>query len=145
VTGEIAIEMVTAVDDELVDAFDRLIPQLSTSAPPPGRDGLSTIVGNTNCVLFLARLGSDIVGALTLALYPLPTGLKAWIDDVVVDAAARGRGVGEALSVAALDEAQRRGAKEVDLTSRPEREAANRLYQRLGFVQRDTNVYRYTL
>jgi ribosomal protein S18 acetylase RimI-like enzyme len=138
------IEIVTGVDDELVAAFDRLIPQLSTSAPPPGRDGLAEIVGNDNCVLFLARVDGEIVGGLTLAMYPLPTGLKAWIDDVVVDAAARGRGIGEALSRAALDEARRRGAKEVDLTSRPKREAANRLYQRMGFVARDTNVYRFT-
>ena len=138
------IEIVTSVDDELVAAFDRLIPQLSTSAPPPGREGLADIVGNANCVLFTARVDGDIVGGLTLAMYPLPTGLKAWIDDVVVDTAARGHGVGEALSRAALDEARRRGAKEVDLTSRPKREAANRLYQRMGFVARDTNVYRYT-
>jgi ribosomal protein S18 acetylase RimI-like enzyme len=138
------IEIVTGVDAELVAAFDRLIPQLSTSAPPPGRDGLAEIVGNVNCVLFVARVDGDIVGGLTLAMYPLPTGLKAWIDDVVVDSATRGRGVGEALSRAALDEARRRGAKEVDLTSRPKREAANRLYQRMGFVARDTNVYRYT-
>jgi ribosomal protein S18 acetylase RimI-like enzyme len=120
-----------------------LIPQLSMSAAPPGRQGLDAIVGNANCVLFLARDGGDIVGALTLAMYPVPTGLKAWIEDVVVDAAARGRGVGEALNRAALDEARRRSAKEVDLTSRPTREAANRLYRRLGFVPRDTNVYRY--
>jgi ribosomal protein S18 acetylase RimI-like enzyme len=139
------IEVVTSVDDELIAAFDRLIPQLSASAPPPGRDGLAEIVGNVNCVLFVARVDGDIVGGLTLAMYPLPTGLKAWIDDVVVDSATRGRGVGEALSRAALDEARRRGAKEVDLTSRPKREAANRLYQRLGFVMRDTNVYRYDL
>src|SRR5262245_37237357 len=107
--------MVTIVDDELVAAFDRLIPQLSTSAPPPGREGLAEIVGNANCVLFTARVDGAIVGGLTLAMYPLPTGLKAWIDDVVVDAAARGHGVGEALSRAALAEARRRGAKEVDL------------------------------
>lgn len=140
----VEIEIVTSVDDELVAAFDRLIPQLSASAPPPGRDGLAEIVGNGNCVLFTARVDGDIVGGLTLAMYPLPTGLKVWIDDVVVDTAARGHGVGEALSRAALDEARRRGAKEVDLTSRPKREAANRLYQRMGFVARDTNVYRFT-
>ena len=75
----------------------------------------------------------------------IPTGLKAWIDDVVVDADARGHGIGEALNRAALDEARRRGAKEVDLTSRPSREGANRLYRRLGFEARDTNVYRYHL
>ena len=138
------IDIVTEVSDELVAAFDRLIPQLSTSAPPPGRDGLSTIIDRPDCVLFVARIDGAIVGSLTLAMYPLPTGRKAWIDDVVVDGEARGRGVGEALSRAALDEARRRGAKEVDLTSRPTREAANRLYQRLGFVPRDTNVYRFT-
>ena len=85
-----------------------------------------------------------ILGSLTLAFYRIPTGLKAWIEDVVVDDAARGHGVGALLSRAALDEAQRRGAKDVSLTSRPSREAANRLYLRLGFVARETNMYRYT-
>jgi len=139
------IETVTTVDDELIAAFERLIPQLSNSAPPPGRDGLEVIVDNPNSVLFVARIDGQIVGALTLAMYHLPTGLKAWIDDVVVDSSARGHGVGAALSQAALEEARRRGAKEVDLTSRPSREAANRLYVRLGFVQRTTNVYRIVL
>jgi ribosomal protein S18 acetylase RimI-like enzyme len=139
------IEIVTEVGDDLVAAFERLIPQLSSSAPPPGRDGLDAIVGNPNCALFVARVDGEIVGSLTLATYPLPTGFKAWIDDVVVDDGARGQGVGEALSRAALVAARDRGAKEVDLTSRPTREAANRLYVRLGFVARDTNVYRYTL
>ena len=139
------IDIVTDVGDELVAAFERLIPQLSNSAPPPGRDGLEAIVGNPNCALFVARVDGEIVGSLTLAMYPLPTRMKAWIDDVVVDAAARGHGVATALSQAALDEARRRGAKEVDLTSQPKREAANRLYVQLGFVARDTNVYRYTL
>ena len=128
------IDIVTEVGDELVAAFERLIPQLSSSAPPPGRDGLEAIVGNPGCALFVARVDGEIVGSLTLATYPLPTGFKAWIDDVVVDSSARGRGIGEALNQAALDEARKRGAKEVDLTSRPDREAANRLYQRLGFV-----------
>jgi ribosomal protein S18 acetylase RimI-like enzyme len=139
------IEIVTEVGDDLVMAFERLIPQLSSSAPPPGRAGLDAIVGNANCALFVARLDGEIVGSLTLAMYPLPTCVKAWIDDVVVDKAARGHGVGEALNRAALEEARRRGAKEVDLTSRPQREAANRLYARMGFVQRTTNVYRYEL
>ena len=139
------IEIVTEVGDDLVTAFDRLIPQLSSSAPPPGRAGLESIVGNPQCALFVARIDGEIVGSLTLAMYPLPTCVKAWIDDVVVDEAARGRGVGESLNRAALEEARRRGAKEVDLTSRPQREAANRLYVRLGFAQRDTNVYRYEL
>lgn len=139
------IEIVDAVSDELVDAFDRLIPQLSSSAPPPGREGLDAIVRSPESALFVARVDGRIVGSLTLAMYTIPTGLKAWIEDVVVDGEARGHGVGEALNRAALDEARRRGAKEVDLTSRPSREDANRLYIRLGFEARDTNVYRYRL
>jgi ribosomal protein S18 acetylase RimI-like enzyme len=93
--------------------------------------------------VFIARLDGAIVGSLTLVLYRIPTGLKAWIEDVVVDEAARGHGVGELLNRAALDEARTRGVKGVSLTSRPSREAANRLYQRIGFTQRQTNVYRY--
>ena len=140
---EIAIEIATTVSDELVAAFDRLIPQLSSSSPPPGREGLQSIVDDRDSVLYVARIGGQIVGSLTLATYRIPTGLKAWIEDVVVDEAARGRGIGEALSVAALEEARRRGAKDINLTSRPSREVANRLYLRLGFQLRDTNVYRY--
>jgi ribosomal protein S18 acetylase RimI-like enzyme len=139
------IERVTAIDDELLAAFERLIPQLSQSAPPPTGDELRDLVGNPNSVLYVARLGGRVVGTLTLAMYRIPTGLKAWIDDVVVDRDAARQGIGEALSRAALDEAKRRGAKEVDLTSRPSREAANSLYARIGFEQRTTNVYRYTL
>jgi len=133
------------VDDELVEAFARLIPQLSSSSPAPGHDALSAIVENPNSVLYVATLDGVIVGSLTLAFYRIPTAVKAWIEDVVVDDAARGQGVGEALNQAALEEAARRGAKHVSLTSRPAREAANRLYQRIGFHHYDTNVYRYTL
>ena len=125
-------------------AFDRLIPQLSSSSPPPGRDEFGAIVGSPT-VLFVARVDGAIVGSLTLAFYRIPTGLKAWIEDVVVDESARGHGVGEALNLAAIDEARRRGAKNVSLTSRPSREAANRLYQRLGFEPHDTNLYRFNL
>jgi ribosomal protein S18 acetylase RimI-like enzyme len=140
----VAVEPAATVDDELVAAFERLIPQLSSSSPPPGRAQLADIVGNPSTVLFVARAGGLIVGSLTLAFYRIPTGLKAWIEDVVVDDAVRGRGVGAALNQAALAEARQRGAKDVSLTSRPSRDAANRLYLRLGFVARDTNMYRYT-
>jgi ribosomal protein S18 acetylase RimI-like enzyme len=140
-----SIEVVAEVDDELVAAFQRLIPQLSKSSSPPTREQLADIVTNPNSVLFIARVDGAVAGALTLALYRIPTGLKAWIDDVVVDAAVGRRGLGAALSEAAIAEARRRGAKAVDLTSRPHRDVANRLYQRLGFVPRDTNVYRLTL
>ena len=139
------IRPVDVVDDELVEAFARLIPQLSSSSPPPTRDELRAIVDSPDVVLYLARLGGRIVGSLTLAFYRMPTGLKAWIEDVVVDAEARGHGIGESLNLAAIAEAAQRGAKNVNLTSRPSREAANRLYGRLGFVRYDTNVYRYSI
>jgi ribosomal protein S18 acetylase RimI-like enzyme len=132
------------VDDDLVAAFTTLIPQLSSS-PPPSTDELRAIVESPDSVLFVARLDGSIVGSLTLAFYRIPTGLKAWIEDVVVDDAARGRGVGEALNRAAIAEAADRGAKNVSLTSRSSREAANRLYRRLGFEPYETNLYRYTI
>ena len=141
----VQIEIATEVTDEIVAAFGRLIPQLSSSSPAPGRVALAAIVDDPFSVLYLARVDGSIVGSLTLALYQIPTGLKAWIDDVVVDESARGQGVGEALSMAAVEEARRRGAKDVSLTSRPFRESANRLYQRLGFQPYETNVYRYKL
>ena len=140
----ITIEPATEVSDDLVRAFARLIPQLSTS-PPPASEELQAIVDNEHSVLFVARDGDTVVGSLTLACYRIPTGFKAWIEDVVVDESVRGQGVGEALNRAALDEARRRGAKNVSLTSRSTREAANRLYQRLGFAPYDTNLYRFDL
>ncbi|MFM2046115.1 MAG: hypothetical protein RL383_192 [Actinomycetota bacterium] len=140
-----SIERATAVTDEIVDAFRVLIPQLSSSNAPPGREQLEAIVSSPACVLFLARVDGRIVGSLTLATFPIPTGVRAWIEDVVVDSGARGHGVGEALNRAAIDEARSRGAITVELTSRPSRESANRLYLRLGFEPRETNVYRYTI
>jgi ribosomal protein S18 acetylase RimI-like enzyme len=133
------------VDEELIAAFADLIPQLSSSSPPPEADALAAIVDSPDSVLFVARVDGAIVGSLTLAFYRIPTGLKGWIEDVVVDASARGRGVGEALNRAAIAEAAHRGAKNVSLTSRSSREAANRLYLRLGFEHYETNVYRYSI
>lgn len=141
----IQIETVSSVTDELVSAFERLVPQLSSSSPPPTREHLEHIVGSDSCSLLIARDGEQIVGSLTLVVFPIPTGARAWIEDVVVDASARGKGVGEALNLRAIEIARAEGAVTVDLTSRPSREAANRLYQRIGFVKRDTNVYRYDL
>jgi len=139
------IDIVTAVDDDLVEALRALLPQLSSSAPPVTADGLRAIAEAPACTLFVARDGGRVVGTTTLVVFPIPTGVRAWIEDVVVDAAARGRGAGAALTTAALDHARTLGATTVDLTSRPSREAANALYQRLGFTRRDTNVYRYRL
>ena len=141
----VVVERATEVTPELISAFELLIPQLSSSNPPPQSSELQEIVSSDSSVLFIARIDGKIAGSLTLATFRIPTGLRAWIEDVVVDSSARGHGVGEALNQAALAEARGRGAVTVDLTSRPSREAANRLYQKLGFVQRETNVYRFTL
>ncbi|MEE3275848.1 MAG: GNAT family N-acetyltransferase [Actinomycetota bacterium] len=141
----VAIREATEVDDDLIRAMARLIPQLSSSNPPPDATALRAIVSSEASVLLVAEDDGVIVGSLTLALFRIPTGLRAWIEDVVVDESARGRGVGEALNLAALDRARAGGATTVDLTSRPSREAANRLYQRLGFEERGTNVYRFRL
>ena len=145
---KVEIVEATAATPELVAAFDRLIPQLSSSNPPPTESELAAICASEASVLLIAVDRDDadrILGSLTLAWFRIPTGVRAWIEDVVVDEAARGMGVGEALNRAALDRARQLGARTVDLTSRPSREAANRLYQRLGFIPRDTNVYRYEL
>jgi ribosomal protein S18 acetylase RimI-like enzyme len=142
----VRVEEARAVDDELVDAFARLIPQLSRSNAPPTRAELDEIARSQASRLLVARDDTGtIVGSLTLVLFRIPTAIRAWIEDVVVDESARGRGVGEALSREALRVAADAGARTVDLTSRPSREAANRLYQRLGFKLRDTNVYRIEL
>jgi ribosomal protein S18 acetylase RimI-like enzyme len=145
--ADIEIVEVIEVTDALVEAFELLTPQLSSSNPPPTRAELAEIVASPASILLLAvDADSDaILGSLTLAWFRIPTGVRAWIEDVVVDEAARGHGVGELLNRAALDRARELGAKTVDLTSRPSREAANRLYQRIGFVPRDTNVYRFNL
>jgi ribosomal protein S18 acetylase RimI-like enzyme len=145
---DIRIESVTAVDQELVEAFELLIPQLSSSNPPPPAEDLQAIVDDADSVLLIARDDLDdgrIVGSLTLAMFRIPTGYRAWIEDVVVDTAVRGRGIGDKLNRVALDLARDAGATTVDLTSRPSREAANRLYKRIGFEQRETNVYRFKL
>jgi ribosomal protein S18 acetylase RimI-like enzyme len=144
--GAITVEEAQAADDELREALERLVPQLSRSAPPPTMEELREIVSSPSTTLFVARdADGTVVGTLTLALFSVPTGIRAWVEDVVVDAGARGAGAGAALVQAALAAATGAGARTVDLTSRPDREEANRLYRRLGFEQRRTNVYRYEL
>ena len=141
----VQIKICEVVDDDVVQAFEMLIPQLSKSNPPPSRSELEALVESEASTLFLAKLDGRIVGSLTLAMFRIPTGVRAWIEDVVVDDSARGHGAGEALNRAALDFAKANGEITVDLTSRPSREAANRLYQRLGFTLRETNVSRRNL
>ncbi|QJC22248.1 GNAT family N-acetyltransferase [Arcanobacterium buesumense] len=147
-----AVDLVTDVTPELEAAFSRLIGQLSRSATPMNGEQIEGFLAQ-DCVDLLVFRDDDggsagsageapILGMLTLVTFEIPTGWRAWIEDVVVDEVARGKGVGASLVVAAVDLAKKRGAKTVDLTSRPSREAANRLYQRAGFELRETNVYR---
>jgi ribosomal protein S18 acetylase RimI-like enzyme len=138
----------TEVTPELVVAFERLVPQLSSSNSPPTEDELAAIVDSPASILLLAVDRDDhdaILGSMTLAWFRIPTGVRAWIEDVVVDRDARGKGVGEALNLHAIERARLLGARTIDLTSRPSREAANRLYQRIGFKPRETNVYRFEI
>ncbi|MCY3862593.1 MAG: GNAT family N-acetyltransferase [bacterium] len=141
----VEITEATAATAELVEAFEQLTPQLSSSNPPPSAEALGAVASSDATRLLVAHADGEIVGSLTLVLVRIPTGLRAIIEDVVVDEHSRGQGVGRALNEAALEVARTAGAVTVDLTSRPSREAANRLYLRLGFEVRDTNVYRYKL
>ena len=141
----VQIELVKETTDEVVDAVRRLLPQLSQTALPLDREQVARVVNCPASTVLVARSGGAIVGMLTLVLFPIPSGLRARIEDVVVDHSTRGRGVGDALSRAALELAAELGARTVDLTSRPSRAAANRLYARLGFVRRESVVYRFTI
>jgi ribosomal protein S18 acetylase RimI-like enzyme len=138
------VEVVRDTDDEIAQAMRHLLPQLSASAGQLDRAAVQRIVSSEAITLLAARLDGQIVGLLTLAMFPIPTGFRAWIEDVIVDEAARGQGIGEALTKMALDLAEAAGARTVDLTSRPSREAAGRLYERVGFAERSTRIYRYT-
>jgi ribosomal protein S18 acetylase RimI-like enzyme len=140
----VQVEVLDKVTGEVVEAFGRLLPQLSGSAPPLGQAELDAIVRCPANTVLLARSGGTITGTLTLVMFPLPSGLRAWIEDVVVDESARGQGTGEALTHEALRIAREAAARTVDLTSRPARAAAGRLYERLGFTVRDTRLYRFT-
>jgi len=131
-------------DDATLRAVNQLLPQLSSSAPPLSLERLSEIIHSSSVHLYIAREEQEVLGMLSLVLFSIPTGIRAWVEDVVVDEKARGKGVGKALSVHVLREALRLGAMTVDLTSRPSRVAANQLYQRVGFTQRETNVYRFS-
>jgi len=141
VTVEIAVE----VTEELVTSLNQLLPQLSSNAAPLSAAEVEALVTSPATVVFVARDDGRIVGSLTLVVFSIPTGLRAWIEDVVVDEPARGKGVGEALTNAAIEESRRRKVRSIDLTTRPSREAANRLYAQLGFELRQTNVYRLSV
>jgi ribosomal protein S18 acetylase RimI-like enzyme len=137
------VEIADEATQELLEGLNELLPQLSTNAAPLTTAHVEALVASPVTVLFVARDEGRIVGSLTLVVFAILTGLRAWIEDVVVDGSARGAGVGEALTNAAIDESRRRRVRSIDLTTRPSREAANRLYARLGFELRETNVYRF--
>lgn len=138
----------TDVTPILLRAFERLIPQLTQHSPPPSKDLLDRMAASDQIFVFIARgekASERILGSATLATFVTPTGVHGWIEDVVVDSEARRQGVGRALTEACLEKARSMGLKTVNLTSRPSRKAANRLYQKMGFERRETNVYAYRL
>lgn len=141
----VEIRRITEVSDALEEAFARLMPQLSPRLGAPSREELRRVAGSETGELLAAVAGERIVGVLTLAWYDAPSGRKAWIEDVVVDAAARGRGIGEALVREALALARREGVARMMLTSNATRRAAHRLYERMGFVRYETDCFRLDL
>lgn len=146
-TPDLVVEVVTSPDDEVLGALSLLLPQLSTNPEPVDRQWLEEMIAEPGTSLFVAREPGGarrIVGTLTLVVYRVPTGRHALIEDVVVDERARGSGAGALLVDEALRHAVDLGARHVDLTSRPSREAANRLYERAGMRRRETNAYRFS-
>lgn len=140
------IQEMKRVDEEIIQAFKKLIPQLTEFSPAPSKEDLERMAASESTQIFLARADASgpILGTATLATYQTPTGLHGWIEDVVVDRDARQQGMGRALTEACLDKARELGLRQVNLTSRPGRAAANRLYQSMGFVLRETNLYIFT-
>ena len=142
------IVLMDHVDDEIIQAFQRLMPQLTQHSPPPSREELVDMAQSGQIFVFLAREPEKdgfIVGTATLGTFRTPTGVHGWIEDVVVDDDFRRQGIGKALTEACLEQARVLGLRDVNLTSRSTRQAANQLYQSMGFIQRETNIYRYPL
>jgi ribosomal protein S18 acetylase RimI-like enzyme len=144
-TQDVRVEIAREADQELVDAFARMLPRLPRGAAPLDLAAVARILTCDANTVLVARSASGIVGALTLVMFPVPSGLRARIEDVVVDHAARGHGVAGLLTHEALRLAREAGARTVDLTSRPDRAAANRVYERMGFRPRESTVYRVPL
>lgn len=142
---DVRVEIIREAGPELVDAFSRLLPQLSSTAEPLDHEAIDRMVRCDVNTVLVARSSEAIIGTLTLVLLPLPSGLRGRVEDVVVDTTARGQGVAALLTQEALRIAQEAGARTVDLTSRPDRAAANRLYERLGFEARESQVYRFPI
>ena len=138
------IKEITRFSIGAYNAVSKLLPQLDPDAPALSEMHFKEILKSGKTHLFVAELNKEqIAGMLTIGTYDIPTGTKVWIEDVVVDESQRGKGVGKELTLFAIDYAKSKGYKAIELTSRPSRIAANRLYHNLGFVLRETNVYRY--
>lgn len=142
---DVDVEVLSEVTDEVVEAFERLLPQLSSTAKRLDGAALSAIVASAASTVLVAKVDKQVVGTLTLVTFAIPTGVRSWIEDVVVDEASRGKQIASTLIDAAVKIAKQAGARTVDLTSRPSRESAGRLYERIGFEQRETRMYRYKL
>ena len=141
----VRIEAVTEATPDVHAALAQLLPQLNSELPVPTMERLRALVADPAVTLLLAMDGQDVVGTTTVIVYTTPFWIKARLDEVVVDEAARGKGVGAALVNAALDVARASGAQVAELQSGVRREAANRLYPRMGFKRRETNIYRIVL
>lgn len=139
------IKRVSTFTEELHSAVLRLLPQLAPDSALPSMEYFNELLNSENTYFFVSGNDNEISGMLTLVMYRIPTGMKFWIEDVVVDASHRGEGMGEKLVEAAIGFAHSIGATEVRLTSRPERIAANKLYQKIGFERYETNVYKIKL
>ncbi len=139
------IEEVTKYSARILKSLNLLIPQLSASRKEVTEKLFRQIISDKDVHLFIAEEDQKVLGSLTLVMYPIPTDLRVVVEDVVVDRTARGKGIGQHLMQAAIEKAKEKGATSVNLTSNPRREAANALYQKMGFVQRETNVYRYDI
>ncbi|MCD4671037.1 MAG: GNAT family N-acetyltransferase [Anaerolineaceae bacterium] len=142
----IHIKQAGQANEDILSAMQRLMTQL-TSAPPPNIEELQEMLGaGATTTLFLARQADNtIIGMAALSVFRVPSGLKAWIEDVVVDEAHRGKGIGEALTEACIEHARALGVHSIHLTSNPARVAANQLYQKLGFQLHETNLYQLRL
>ena len=140
------IERVTEINEKILSAFQYFIPELTNEKNRiPTKEDLEVVVSSPNNYLLVAKENDDIIGTLTLVFYWVPSGVKTWIEDVIVSDKARGKGVATALMWHALGLAREKGAEKVDLSSRPWREAANSLYLKMGFEKRDTNMFRLYL
>lgn len=137
------IERITNIDERTANALQLLIPELTNDQNRiPTIENLEKVISSPNNFVFIAKNNDEIIGTLTLVFYWIPSGLKVWIEDVIVSDKARGKGVATDLMWHAIGIARENGAKKIDLSSSPWREAANNLYLKLGFEKRDTNMYR---